>query len=159
MRHAADISRTASSGYLPLAVSPLSMTQSAPSVTALPTSLISARVGRGLTIMLSSIWVAQMTGLPAMLHRAMSFFWAAKTSAAGISIPRSPRATMTPSVASRISLKLLRPWRFSILAMIWMFLPSGPRTSRIEWMSAAERIKLWKERSASGAHDTKSKGR
>ena len=39
---------TASSGYLPLAVSPESMTQSAPSRTALATSETSARVGRGL---------------------------------------------------------------------------------------------------------------
>jgi hypothetical protein len=34
----------------------------------------------------SNIWVAQITGLPAMLHIAIIFFWAAKTSAAGISI-------------------------------------------------------------------------
>ena len=47
----------------PDAVSPDSMTQSAPSTTALPTSVISARVGRGFLIMDSSIWVAQMTGL------------------------------------------------------------------------------------------------
>lgn len=38
----------ASMGYLPLAVSPDNMTQSAPSRTALATSEISARVGRGL---------------------------------------------------------------------------------------------------------------
>lgn len=48
--------RTASSGYSPLAVSPESMIQSAPSRTALATSLPSARVGRGFLIMLSSIW-------------------------------------------------------------------------------------------------------
>jgi len=38
----------ASMGYLPLAVSPESMTQSAPSSTAFATSDTSARVGRGL---------------------------------------------------------------------------------------------------------------
>ena len=38
----------ASRGYLPLAVSPDNMTQSAPSRTALATSETSARVGRGL---------------------------------------------------------------------------------------------------------------
>lgn len=85
------------------------MTQSAPSVTALPTSLISALVGLGFLIIDSSICVAQITGFPAMLHMAIIFFWAANTSAAGISIPRSPRATMTPSVSAKISAKLLRP--------------------------------------------------
>ncbi|KAI7180396.1 Pyruvate [Hortaea werneckii] len=44
------------------------MTQSAPSRTALPTSETSARVGRGLYVMLSNICVAQITGLPARLH-------------------------------------------------------------------------------------------
>jgi len=43
-----EIHLPASMGYLPLAVSPESMTQSAPSRTALATSEISARVGRGL---------------------------------------------------------------------------------------------------------------
>lgn len=47
---------TASTGNWPLAVSPDSMMQSAPSSTAFATSLVSARVGRGLVIMLSSIW-------------------------------------------------------------------------------------------------------
>ncbi len=54
---------TDSTGYLPAAVSPESMTQSVPSRTALATSVTSARVGRGLRIMESSIWVAVMTGL------------------------------------------------------------------------------------------------
>ena len=54
-----------SRGYLPEAVSPESMTQLVPSKTALATSLISARVGRGLRIMESSIWVAVTTFLPA----------------------------------------------------------------------------------------------
>ena len=55
---------TACTGKLPAAVSPESMTQSVPSSTALATSVASARVGRGLLIMLSSICVAVMTGLP-----------------------------------------------------------------------------------------------
>lgn len=41
---------------LPLAVSPDNITQSAPSKTALATSVASARVERGLSVMLSSIW-------------------------------------------------------------------------------------------------------
>ena len=52
---------------MPDAVSPESMTQLVPSNTALATSDTSARVGRGLRIMESSICVAVMTGLPAML--------------------------------------------------------------------------------------------
>jgi hypothetical protein len=48
----------ASAGNAPLAVSPLSMTASVPSNTALATSVISARVGSGLVTMLSSICVA-----------------------------------------------------------------------------------------------------
>ena len=55
---------TASTGYLPAAVSPESMMAEVPSYTALATSVISARVGRGFVIMLSSIWVAVMTCLP-----------------------------------------------------------------------------------------------
>jgi hypothetical protein len=46
---------TAFWGKLPLAVSPLSITASVPSNTALATSVISARVGSGLFTMLSSI--------------------------------------------------------------------------------------------------------
>ena len=56
--------RTASTGQAPVAVSAESITASAPSSTALATSLTSARVGCGETIMLSSIWVATMAILP-----------------------------------------------------------------------------------------------
>lgn len=50
--------------------------------------------------------VAQMTGFPARLQRPIIIFWARKTFSAGISMPRSPRATMMPSLASRISSNL-----------------------------------------------------
>ena len=59
---------SACTGKLPAAVSPDSMTQSVPSRTALATSVASARVGRGFLTMLSSIWVAVMTGLPACIR-------------------------------------------------------------------------------------------
>ncbi|CRH72486.1 Uncharacterised protein [Chlamydia trachomatis] len=59
---------TASTGYLPLAVSPESITALVPSRTALATSLVSARVGLGFLIMESSICVAVITVLPATLH-------------------------------------------------------------------------------------------
>ncbi len=61
-------------GYLPIADSAESMRQSVPSRMALATSVLSARVGRRLATMDSSIWVAVMTGLPARLARAISRF-------------------------------------------------------------------------------------
>lgn len=69
-------------------------------------------------------------------------FWAKITSSTGISTPRSPRATMMPSEASRISSKLLRPSWFSILEMMWMFSPPCAfRCSRISITSERLRIK------------------
>ena len=68
LRAMRSIMRTASSGYLPAAVSAESMIASVPSKMAFATSLASARVGRGFKIMLSSICVAVMTGLPASWH-------------------------------------------------------------------------------------------
>src|SRR5258707_433071 len=54
---------TVSRGYLPLAVSAESITASEPSRIALATSLASARVGRGFSIIDSNICVAVITGL------------------------------------------------------------------------------------------------
>src|ERR1700704_6493056 len=56
---------TASTGYCPAADSADNMMASAPSKIAIETSDTSARVGTGLVIMDSSIWVATTTGLPA----------------------------------------------------------------------------------------------
>ena len=56
---------TASTGYWPAADSADSITASAPSKIAVATSETSARVGTGLLIIDSSIWVATTTGLPA----------------------------------------------------------------------------------------------
>ncbi len=50
--------------------------------------------------------VAQITGFPALLQRPIIIFWARKTYSVGISIPRSPRATIIPSAALIISSKL-----------------------------------------------------
>ena len=52
--------------------------------------------------MLSSIWVAVMTTLPAPFAISMMRFWRVGTSSVESSTPRSPRATITPSAASRI---------------------------------------------------------
>mmetsp|Transcript_3863 Transcript_3863/g.10083 ORF Transcript_3863/g.10083 Transcript_3863/m.10083 type:complete len:232 (-) Transcript_3863:267-962(-) len=129
---------TALLGKEPLAVSPESMTASAPSSTALATSEHSARVGRGLTIIDSSICVATTQGLPAARHLLIISFCSRNTFSGGISMPRSPRATITPSVAARISSNLSRPSWFSILEMILIFLPSLPRMPRMKWTSAAD---------------------
>ena len=120
---------TARSGKAPFAVSPESIVASAPSNTAFATSVISARVGRGFSHIDSSICVAQMTNLPAMLHFVIIIFWASATFSEGISMPRSPRATITPSVYLRMSSKLRMPSSFSIFEMIWMSWP--PFSSRM----------------------------
>jgi hypothetical protein len=61
------------------------------------TSETSARVGIGLSIIDSSIWVATITGLAAARHLRTSRFWIGGTFCTGSSTPRSPRATMIPS--------------------------------------------------------------
>ncbi len=65
---------TASTGNWPAADSADSITASAPSKIAVATSDTSARVGTGLEIMLSSIWVATTTGLPALRAARVSCF-------------------------------------------------------------------------------------
>ena len=84
-------------GNLPTDVSPLSITASVPSKMALATSLTSARVGEACSIMLCSICVATITGLPAVWQRRIRSFWMIGTCATSISTPRSPRATISPS--------------------------------------------------------------
>mmetsp|Transcript_61558 Transcript_61558/g.161715 ORF Transcript_61558/g.161715 Transcript_61558/m.161715 type:complete len:230 (-) Transcript_61558:236-925(-) len=128
---------TAFSGNSPAAVSPESITQSVPSSTAFATSLASARVGRGAVAMDSSICVAVMTGLPFTLHLAMIIFCARKTFSGGISMPRSPRATMMASLASMMASMFFRPSSFSILEMILIWRPLGPRVLRMRWTSSA----------------------
>mmetsp|Transcript_26461 Transcript_26461/g.68729 ORF Transcript_26461/g.68729 Transcript_26461/m.68729 type:complete len:234 (+) Transcript_26461:432-1133(+) len=113
------IARKASRGYFPAAVSPDSMTASAPSNTAAATSVTSALVGRGWRIMESSICVATITGFPTRLHASTMYLCAAKTFSKSISTPRSPRATMTPSEASKMPSKLSTPSWFSIFDIIW----------------------------------------
>mmetsp|Transcript_74852 Transcript_74852/g.231249 ORF Transcript_74852/g.231249 Transcript_74852/m.231249 type:complete len:237 (-) Transcript_74852:175-885(-) len=107
----------ASTGKSPAAVSPESITQSVPSRTALATSLASARVGRGEPVMDSSICVAVMTNFPAKLQRPIMTFCAMNTCSGGISMPKSPLATMIPSLAAKISSKFLNPSPFSIFAI------------------------------------------
>mmetsp|Transcript_17057 Transcript_17057/g.43249 ORF Transcript_17057/g.43249 Transcript_17057/m.43249 type:complete len:330 (-) Transcript_17057:80-1069(-) len=119
------------------------MTQSVPSKTALATSLASARVGRGLLIIESSISVAVMTNLPATLHSRMSFFCTEQTRSSGISTPRSPRATMIPSDTLRIPRMFSSASWLSILAMTWMPFSTTPGISRTAVIPAADRVKEW----------------
>ena len=85
----------------------------------------------------SSICVAVMTGLPARLACAMSCFCRMAISSIGTSTPRSPRATMMPSAAFRISSKCSRASERSILAMMKGCLPMRLAAARTASMSAA----------------------
>jgi hypothetical protein len=80
------------------------MTQSVPSRTALATSEASALVGLGFLMIDSIIYVAVITGLPASRAFLIIHFYAIKTFYGGISMPKSPLATMIPSAALSISL-------------------------------------------------------
>mmetsp|Transcript_71618 Transcript_71618/g.202175 ORF Transcript_71618/g.202175 Transcript_71618/m.202175 type:complete len:243 (+) Transcript_71618:16-744(+) len=133
---------TAASGNRPFAVSPESITTSVPSSTAFRTSVASARVGRGILSIESSICVAVTTNFPRMLHFAMSIFCTSPTFSMSISMPMSPRATMMPSLSSMISSMLLMPSWFSIFEMILMWRPRSPNVFRIVFTSFASWTKL-----------------
>mmetsp|Transcript_35669 Transcript_35669/g.114062 ORF Transcript_35669/g.114062 Transcript_35669/m.114062 type:complete len:314 (-) Transcript_35669:594-1535(-) len=138
-----DMMATASLGHLPPADSPESMTASAPSRTAFATSEHSARVGRGFEIIDSSICVATTTGFPRRAQVEIIIFCARNTFSGGISMPKSPRATMMESHASQIASKLSRPSWFSIFDMILMWEPpASSRTLRMYSQSAADWTKL-----------------
>ena len=108
---------TASTGYCPAADSADSITASAPSKMAVATSDTSARVGTGLVIIDSSIWVATTTGLPAPRDARVICFCRPGTFSTGSSTPRSPRATIRASVISRIPARCSIAWGFSIFAI------------------------------------------
>ena len=110
---------------MPDAVSPDSISASVPSSTAFATSDASARLGRGCTIIDSSIWVAVMTILPCALVRLISRFCTSGTFSGPSSTPRSPRATIVPSDAAMISSRRSSACGFSILAITGMCWPSA----------------------------------
>ncbi len=132
---------TVCTGYLPTAVSPESMTQSVPSRMAFATSEVSARVGWGFSIMLSSIWVAVITGVSAQWQASMIFFWSSGTFSGDISTPRSPRATMMPSASQMIWSRFTIASGFSIFAMIGMSVFNEWMKRRVSAMSIAVRTK------------------
>ena len=63
-----------------------------------------------------------------MLHCWIIIFCAKKIFSVGISMPRSPRATMMASLFSKMSSKFCRPSWFSTLLMIFICRPLGPST-------------------------------
>ena len=128
---------TASTGYLPLAVSAESITASEPSKIAFATSEASARVGRGFSVMDSSICVAVITGRRNSRARAIIFFCTTGTRSGLISTPKSPRATMTPSETRKMPSRFSMASGFSSLAITGVSFP-------------ARRIKLFASSTSSG---------
>mmetsp|Transcript_69320 Transcript_69320/g.187366 ORF Transcript_69320/g.187366 Transcript_69320/m.187366 type:complete len:332 (+) Transcript_69320:109-1104(+) len=124
-RTAEASARTDSRGYLPLAASPLSMTASVPSQTALQRSATSARVGTGALIMLSTICVAVMTKRPDCLAFCMSSFCAKGTRYTPSSTPRSPRATMSACDLAMMPSMFVSACGFSIFGQILGRLSGG----------------------------------
>ncbi len=133
----------ASTGYLPIADSSESITQSVPSRMAFATSVDSARVGRLLAVMDSSICVAVITGLPTRLASRIMRFWTIAICSIGISTPRSPRATMMPSAALMISFMRSSAAERSILAMMNGLCPRAAAASRTAAISARPSTKDW----------------
>ena len=127
------ICSTVSTGYLPAAVSADSITASVPSSTALATSLTSARVGTGLTIMLSIIWVAVIAILSISRAIRIIFFCSAGTVALPTSTARSPRATMMPSLARRMASSCGMASLRSILAIIAGLWRQGSPATLANW--------------------------
>ncbi len=139
-----DIVWTALIGYLPIAVSPDSISVSLPSKTALAISDASARVGRGLSIIVSSIWVAVITHLSFTFAQFMMCFWSEGTRSGDIVTPKSPLATITPSHTSRIASIWSTPSGVSSLAMIgvsWAFGSFFVMVFRSSTKSSARRTK------------------
>ena len=74
--------------------------------------------------MLSIIWVATITGLALRIHLRMISFWIMGTCSTGTSTPKSPLATITPSLSTMISRMFFRASGISILeiTLILLFL-------------------------------------
>src|SRR5579872_4986947 len=106
----------ARAGWSPVAVSPESMRQSVPEYTALATSLASARVGRVDLVIDWSISVATMTGRRTRRATLRIWRWMTGTRSGGNSTPRSPRATITPSLAATMLSRFSTASSVSILA-------------------------------------------
>ena len=108
---------------------------------ALATSDASALVGRQLSVMDSSIWVAVMTGLPAWLQALIILFWIRGSCSGSISTPRSPRATMSASATEIMSSRFSTASGFSILAITGISLFNLASSILIFMMSLLVRTK------------------
>ena len=107
LRHDAAIMATASRGYLPLAVSAESITASVAVENGVGhVAGFGARGTRVLDHRFQHLRGRDHRLAPSAARRMMCF-WIEGTFSGGISTPRSPRATMTPSATSRISSRLL----------------------------------------------------
>jgi len=133
------IASTAFTGQLPAADSCDSITASVPSITALATSSTSARVGIGLSTIDCSICVAVITTFSRATASRMIFFCRPGNSASPISTPRSPRATITTSLASTISVRFSIASARSTFATSAALLPCALATRRASCMSSALR--------------------
>ncbi len=135
-----------------MAVSALSMTASVPSCTALATSLTSARVGTGLTIMLSIICVAVMTTLSCTRASLIMRFCSAGTAALPTSTARSPRATMMPSLA----LRMASSWGMASLRSILAISPGrwrqGSPATLASWRAISMSVALLGKLTARYSH-------
>ena len=107
-----------------------------PSSTAFATSDTSARVGTGLVIIDSIIWVAVIVTLFFSRASRIMRFCSAGTAASPTSTARSPRATMIPSDASRISSSAWIASARSIFAISIDLPPAARMSSRAMYMSA-----------------------
>ena len=107
----------ARAGCRPEAVSADSITASAPSKTALATSLASARVGRGAVTIDCSISVATIAGVCLWRQTSSTCFWTAGTASGDSSTPRSPRASISASERSAIASMCSTADGVSILGM------------------------------------------
>ena len=110
-----------------------------PSRIAFAMSEASARVGSGAWIIDSSICVAVITGFACSSALWMIRFCRRGTSAAPISTPRSPRATITAWASSRIPSSAATASAFSIFAITQACEPRASISVRSASTSAAER--------------------
>lgn len=101
-----------------MAVYPEVIVASARSKTAFVISETYARVGLGLVCIDSTICVATMANFPALMHFVTMSFCNSMIFSKGVSMPKSPLATMTPSLASTISSMFYKACLFSTLLII-----------------------------------------
>jgi hypothetical protein len=135
------IMRTARAGWAPEAVSPESMVASAPSKMAVATSLASARVGRELDTIECNISVATMAVRRCSAAAASTLRCNTGTCSGGNSTPRSPRATITASLASTMASSRSMACGVSIFEQMGSTRPQASQISRTSFTSSGLRTK------------------